>query len=113
MKKLDKALKAHLQTLILLQDTLFEKGHDFWHCDSQDEEHKKPFYYYQINRVVNMSTCGTCQKLIENRKRIRSIQKQLGVTLLPLWTNEKSEEHVIRMSVSDSRVCNPNYRYIS
>lgn len=113
MKNLKKALLNNIKDLKDFQNHLFENGHDFWHCDAQDKEHKKPFYYFQINRTKHMSTCGTCQKLIENRKKIRAIQKLLGIDQDPLTSNFKEVNHIKRMSVSDSRTANPNYNYIS
>jgi hypothetical protein len=109
MKKL---LEEHLKTLWTFQQHLFEQGHTFWHCDAQDEAHNKPFYYYQINKSRNMSTCSTCYQLMENRRKIRAIERQLGLPLTPFITSERKEEHIKRMSVSSSSEWNPNYRYL-
>ena len=111
--KYNKALKNHLKDLNEFQDELFDKGHTFWHCDAQDSTHNKPFYYYQINRTTNMSTCSTCHKLIENRKKIRKIEKELGIELTPLTSNFKTEEHLKRMSVKNASDFNPNYSYLN
>jgi len=111
-KKTKRILKDCLKMLESCQTALFEKGHDFWHCDAQDEAHKKPFYYYQINKSKNMSTCSTCYALMENRKRIRTVQKLLGLPLTPFITDFKEDFHQKRMSVSNSSEWNPNYRYI-
>lgn len=111
-KELTKALENNLKDLFDFNESLFDQGHTFWHCDGQDQEHKKPFYYYQINRTTHMSTCSTCYKLIENRKKIRAIQKKLGIDLLPLITNYKEETHVKRISVKNSNDFNPNYNYL-
>lgn len=96
----EKYLLSHLETLKEFQSHLFQQGHTFWHCDSQDEEHKKPFYYYQINRSKHMSTCSTCYKLMENRKKIREVEKLLNVPLTPFITNHTDQNHVKRMNVS-------------
>ena len=95
------------------QQTLFDKGHTFWFCDSQDIDHNKPFYYYQINRTQNMATCSTCYKLIELRKEIRAIQKLLKIELTPLITNFKNENLVKNISVNNKSDFNPNYSYMS
>ena len=112
-KELKKSLENNLKDLKEFQDHLFEQGHTFWFCDSQDEDHKKPFYYYQINRTQNMATCSTCYKLIENRKKIRTIEKILGIELTPLTSNIKEVKHLQRMSVSNGSEWNPNYAYVS
>lgn len=111
--KLKKALEDNLNNLIEFQNHLFEQGHNFWFCDTEDKDHNKPFYYYQINRTRHMATCGTCYKLIENRKKIRSIQKQLGVELIPLTSDFKETKHIKRMSVSNSSDFNPNHSYLN
>ena len=112
-KQLKKALEAHLDTLETIQSQLFDIGHTFWFCDGEDATHNKPFYYYQINRTRNMATCSTCRSLIENRKKIRAIQKQLGIELTPLHTNFKEENHVKRISVrgGGNPDFNPNVSY--
>ena len=110
---LETALYAHLSDLERFQAHLFEQGHTFWFCDAQYSEHNKPFYYYQINRTRHMATCGTCYELIENRKKIRAIQKQLGIELTPLTTNFKETKHVKRMSVSSASDFNPNHSYLN
>ena len=111
-KELKKALEAHLKTLWEYQQSLFAQGHTFWYCDSQDESHKKPFYYYQINKSVNMATCSTCQTLMENRKKIRAVEKQLGLELTPFYTNHREESHVKNVSVKNKSDFNPNYAYM-
>ena len=83
-----KLIQDHIKTLENYQQHLFRDGHTFWHCSMQDNEpHNKPFYYYQINRSVTMSTCSTCNALMENRRKIRSLQKLIGTELTPLYTN--------------------------
>lgn len=104
-------VEKHLETLFRFQEHLFEQGHDFWHCDSMDREKGMPFYYYQRNRTVSMSTCGTCQTLMENRRLIRAIQKQLGLEQNPLTTNHKEVEHVSRVCTGGGDF-NPNFQYI-
>jgi hypothetical protein len=113
-KKLKKALEAHLETLETIQSELFDIGHTFWFCDAEDESHKKPFYYYQINRTRKMATCSICNSLIRNRKRIRAIQKELGIELTPLYTNFKEEKHIKRLSVrgGGNPGFNPNLSYV-
>lgn len=112
VKEVKRELERHLDTLWEYQQHLFDQGHTFWHCDSQDRSHNKPFYYYQINRSTNMSTCSTCYKLMENRKKIRSIEKLMGKWLTPLWTNHTEDNIKKRMSVSNSSEFNPNYQYL-
>jgi len=116
MKKLDrklkKALNNNLKDLKEFQNSLFEQGHVFWYCDGQDKQHGKPFYYYQINKTVNMATCHTCYKLIENRKKIRNIEKILGIDLTPLTSNFKETKHLQRMSISSKSEWNPNASYL-
>jgi len=107
-----KAIQSHLKDLERFQKTLFEAGHNFWHCDAVDGEHKRPFHYYQRNKHVNMSTCGTCSDLMENRLKIRKLQRQLGIEQIPLKTNIKEVEHIKRMYVKNASECNPNYSYI-
>lgn len=107
-----KALEEHLKTLKEFQDHLFNQGHTFWHCDAQDASHNKPFYYFQINRSTHMSTCSTCYQLMQNRKKIRAIEKELGLPLTPLTSNIKELEHVKRMSISDKGDFNPNFHYM-
>jgi len=111
-KQTRKALLIALKALEDRQQDLFEMGHTFWHCDAQDDDHKKPFYYYQINRSVGMSTCSTCYKLMENRRAIRKVQKLLGLPLLPFTSNYKVDKHVQNMSVSNASMFNPNYDYL-
>lgn len=108
-KKHIKSIKEHIETLRDYQEMLMDKGHDFWFCDAMDEEHNKPFYYFQINKTKAMATCGTCYKLIENRKKIRELQKQIGEKQDPLHTDFKEEEHVKRMSVSGTGNVNHSY----
>lgn len=107
-----KAIEAHLATLLHFQDHLFEQGHNFWYCDAQDEEKKMPFYYYQKNRVENMATCGTCQELMMNRKKIRGLQKQLGLEQMALHTSFKEAKHVKRVSVTNNSIWNPTVAYM-
>lgn len=83
----NKEIAAHLNSLLSFQEYLLEQSHTFWHCAAQDQDYKIPFYYYQRNRIVSMSTCGVCGKLIENRKQIRALQKKLGIPQSPLNTN--------------------------
>jgi hypothetical protein len=104
-----KATKDHIETLREYQDSLIDQGHTFWFCDAMDDEHRKPFYFFQINRTRNMATCSTCYKLIENRKKIRKLQKLTGEKQDPLWTNFKEEEHVKRMCVKGSGNVNHEY----
>ncbi len=82
-------LRAHLETLHAFQENLAETGHNFWHCAEQDSAHEMPFYYYQRNKTVTMSTCGTCQQLMANRLKIRAIQRKLNIEQTPLKTNSK------------------------
>lgn len=82
-------LRAHLETLQQFQENLANVGHDFWHCADQDATHGMPFYYYQKNKVVTMSTCGTCQQLMANRLKVRAIQRALNIEQTPLRTNTK------------------------
>jgi hypothetical protein len=110
--KITVQLRKHLADLWDHQQTLFDQGHTFWHCDAQDASHNKPFYYYQINRSTHMSTCSTCYKLMENRKKIREIEKMLNMPQTPLWTDEKQSEHVKRISVKNGSEWNPNFAYI-
>jgi len=96
------------------QQTLFEHGHDFWYCDASDTNDRgvyKPFRYYQTNRIVSMSTCGNCQKLIQLRREIRSIQKAAGLELTPLITNYTEDKAVKNISVKNKSEFNPNYSY--
>ncbi|MDA3854133.1 MAG: hypothetical protein PF444_07835 [Bacteroidales bacterium] len=99
-KEYIKSVKEHIETLRDFQESLMDAGHTFWFCDAMDDEHKKPFYYFQINRTRNMATCSTCYKLIENRKKIRRLQKMIGEKQDPLHTNFKELEHVKRISIS-------------
>lgn len=105
-----KAIKEHIETLRDFQNELMDRGHTFWFCDTQDAEHNKPFYYFQINRTRNMATCSTCYKLIENRKKIRRLQKMIGEQQDPLYTNYRETEHVKRISVKGTG--NVNYEYL-
>ena len=89
--QLKKALESHLKTLWDYQRSLFERGHTFWFCQGRDTEHNKPFYYYQINKSQQMATCSTCYSLMENRKHIRKIQRDLGLPLTPFYTNHQGE----------------------
>lgn len=112
----NKALERLLNSLIDHQSTIFEQGHDFWYCDAYDTNDKgvyKPFRYYQTNRSQNMATCGNCQKLMELRKEIRAVEKQLGRPLTPLYTNITNDEAVKRISVQNASIFNPNYSYLS
>lgn len=109
------ALQKCLDSLIDHQQTLFDTGHTFWHCDAHDTNDKgeyKPFRYYQTNRTVSMSTCGNCQKLMELRKEIRKIEKFLKLPLTPFHTNFTSLDKAKRMSVKDTSPFNPNYNYM-
>jgi hypothetical protein len=112
-KNLKKALENNLKDLKDFQENLFDQGHTFWHCDAVDEQKKMPFYYFQRNRTVNMSTCSVCYKLIENRKKIRAIEKLLGIEQTPLRTTFTVENHIKQMSVSNASEWNPNYNYLS
>lgn len=110
-----KALKRCLDSLHDHQATLFEQGHDFWHCDAHDTNSRGeyiPFRYYQTNRSIHMSTCGTCYKLMELRKQIRQVEKLLSLPLTPLYTKITSKNKVKRMCVNDSSEFNPNYNYL-
>lgn len=111
-----KALEDHLETLLDFQDEMFKKGHTYWHCDSSDYNERMdeylPFRYYQTHRSKNMSTCGTCYRLMENKLKIRAIQKKLGLPVQPLRTRIASEEKIHHMSISDTSEWNPNYRYL-
>lgn len=111
MKNEIKEAKAHLKTLLRFQEHLIDQGHTFWHCDAVDKEKGMPFYYYQRNRSVSMSTCSVCQSLMENRKLIRSLQKKLGMDQIPLISNIKEKEHVVRVSTG-AGLFNPNFQYI-
>jgi len=108
-KQFIKAVKEHIKTLREFQDELFERGHTFWYCDAQDNTHNKPFYYFQINRTQHMATCSTCHQLIENRKKIRKLQKSIGIEQDLLYTNYSEEEHVKRVSVNSIHGCNHDY----
>lgn len=113
-KTLEKAIQDHIDTLKDFQNELFERGHDFWHCDAIDASKGMPFWYYQRNRSVNMSTCGTCQKLMELRRKIRKLESVLfGTPNTPLRTDFKELKHVQRMHVSSSSEFNPNYQYLA
>jgi len=112
-KNLKKALENNLKDLIEFQEHLFEQGHNFWHCDSVDDAKKMPFYYFQRNRTLNMSTCSICYKLIENRKKIRAIEKQLGIEQTPLRTAFTVESHVKRIFITNNSVWNPNSKFLS
>ena len=94
---------ANIKSIQDHQSTIFEMGHDFWHCDAVDKNDKTgeylPFRYYQTNRTVSMSTCGNCQKLMELRREIRKLQKSIGIPLTPLNTRETSENEVKMVSV--------------
>lgn len=83
--------KEHLKTLLQFYNHLLDQGHTFWHCSAQDELHNKSYYYVQIHRSKHMSTCSTCYKLIELKKKIRQIQKELGMKQWPLkWYQDNS-----------------------
>ncbi len=94
-KKELKLILNNINTLEKFQENLFERGHTFWHCNAQDVEHNKPFYYYQINKSKHMSTCSTCSQLMENRKEIRRLQKLIGVEQTPLYTNYTDIENLL------------------
>jgi hypothetical protein len=47
-----------------------------------------------------------------NRRKIRAIQKELGIEQTPLITRFTREKHVKRMSVGDASDFNPNYAYL-
>lgn len=111
--KLKKALEDNLRDLKEFQEHLFDQGHDFWHCDAVDDTKKMPYYYYQRNRRVHMSTCSTCHKLMDNRLKIRKLERLLGLKVTPLKTEFETENHVKRMSVRNSSEFNPNYNYLS
>lgn len=110
------AVIAHIQSLEAHQDTLFNQGHVFWHCDAVDSNDRTgeilPFRYYQTNRTVSMSTCTTCIKLIELRKQIRKLQASIGIELTPLRTRITTDTLLKRISVTDKNEYNPNYAYL-
>lgn len=110
-KQVVKAIKSHIETLRSFQEKLFNQGHTFWHCDAEDEAHNKPFYYFQINKTRDMSTCSTCYQLIENRKKIRNLQKMIGEQQDPLYTNFTSEAHIKKISVNRNSGVNFDYLY--
>lgn len=110
--KTKKAKQRHLKTLLEFYEYLLNQGHTFWACDMTDKEKKRPFYFVQINRTKHMVTCNTCYLLIEKRKEIIRLQKELNI---PVWdlryklTEDNIEKH---MTVSNSNEFNPNYRYL-
>lgn len=97
------------------QQTIFEQGHSFWHCDASDTNDKgeyKPFRYYQTNRTKHMSTCGNCYKLMELRKQIRALQRAIGVPLTPLFTNHTETKAIRQISVKGcATIFNVNASY--
>lgn len=107
------AVLAHIATLEAFQDHIFEQGHTFWHCAMRDTTTGKPFAYYQANRGVQMSTCGNCQKLMELRREIRKLQKQIGVEQTPLRTNITGENVLPRISVNNNSIYNPSYQFLT
>lgn len=109
---LKESLLMQIQLLKDHQSSLFEQGHTFWFCDAQDIDHKKPFYYYQINKSIGMATCGNCNKLMLLRKQIREIEKRLGIIQTPLYTNSTQDNLTKHVSCSNSSEFNPNYAYM-
>jgi len=110
--KQKKSILEHIKTLEDYQEYLFNIGHNYWACDMEDKERKMPFYFYQRNRSKLMVTCGTCYKLMEIKRKIRTLQKEIGAEQNPLITNYKEREHVKRMHVTNSSMWNPNAQYI-
>lgn len=79
-----KEKQAHLQTLEEFFIFVLKLGHTFWHCKEQDRETGIPFYYVNRNRTRNMSTCSHCYQLLALAKKIRVLQKDLGLRVWPL-----------------------------
>ena len=104
------ALKDH-------QDTIFEMGHSFWHCDASDKNDRtgeyKPFRYYQTNRSKHMSTCNNCYKLMELRKQIRYYQRLANLPLTPLITNHTEIKQVKKVFATNKSDFNPTYAYMN
>ena len=96
-----KNILAHINTLLEFQQHIFAQGHTFWHCAMRDTETGKPFAYYQENRTMGMSTCSNCQKLMELRRKIRKLQKGIGVEQMPIRTNIKDEQFVDIVTVQN------------
>ena len=108
-----RAVLAHIESIKDHMNTLFDQGHTFWHCDTQDRKHGMPFYYYQRNVSKRMSTCPTCYKLMELKRKLRELQAKIGIKQDPLRTEYKEAKHVKRISVSSggNPDCNPNLDY--
>ena len=113
-KETKKAIMAHISALQEHQQTIFEIGHNFWHCATTDKEKSMPFWYYQKNKQVSMSTCGNCQKLMELRKQIRSLQRSIGVPQTPLKTNIVDENVQILVCInSQTSQYSPNRAFVN
>jgi hypothetical protein len=50
---------------------------------------------------------------MDNRLKIRKLERLLGLKVTPLKTDFETENHVKRMSVRNSSEFNPNYNYLS
>ena len=97
----------HLNDLINYYNHILEQGHIFWHCQAQDQERKRPYYYVQIHRTKYMSTCSNYYKLIELKKKIINIQKQLCLEVWPLRYKFYGDR-MPPISVNDFSVFNSN-----